>query len=258
MKVLLICESENSLNTYSDFFIKNGFETICYTWLLKALDNVTEINPDIVLIDSIGYPRHWKTFVQYFRSLSNKNSPVILITLNDQSEEEKKKTEALNVICVQEDFTLSAQGIEVLTLVGTTSVIPSKKVKPTEPSTPKNVDDIPFDLDMLNIEYEKPKAKVDTIPVNSNNYNEEKSQLANYLTWLICPLNDENEIVKGEIIAYQYPILHFVPDNKEATSKFSFGKKVTSCILSDEGIESTITIQVQGFEEGYIELCIVK
>ena len=58
MKALLISESDEILNSYAAFFKEAGYDTVCYRWLLKAMDNLEEIEPQLVFIDGFGYPRH--------------------------------------------------------------------------------------------------------------------------------------------------------------------------------------------------------
>ena len=99
MKALLISESDEILNSYAAFFKETGYDTVCYRWLLKAMDNLEEIEPQLVFIDGFGYPRHWKTLAQYIKT-SFKNAPLVLLTA-DLSEEETKKADCLDVHCIR-------------------------------------------------------------------------------------------------------------------------------------------------------------
>ena len=98
MKALLISESDEMLNSYAAFFKETGYDTVCYRWLLKAMDNLEEIEPQLVFIDGFGYPRHWKTLAQYIKT-SFKNAPLVLLAA-DLSEEETKKADCLDVHCI--------------------------------------------------------------------------------------------------------------------------------------------------------------
>lgn len=98
MKALLISESDEILNSYAAFFKEAGYDTVCYRWLLKAMDNLEEIEPQLVFIDGFGYPRHWKTLAQYIKT-SFKNAPLVLLAA-DLSEEETKKADCLDVHCI--------------------------------------------------------------------------------------------------------------------------------------------------------------
>ena len=99
MKALLISGSDEILNSYAAFFKKAGYDTVCYRWLLKAMDNLEEIEPLVVFIDGFGYPRHWKTLAQYIKT-SFKNAPLVLLAA-DLSEEEMKKADCLDVHCIR-------------------------------------------------------------------------------------------------------------------------------------------------------------
>ena len=99
MKALLISESDEILNSYAAFFKEAGYDTVCYRWLLKAMDNLEEIEPRVVFIDGFGYPRHWKTLAQYIKT-SFKNAPLVLLAA-DLSEEETKKADCLDVHCIR-------------------------------------------------------------------------------------------------------------------------------------------------------------
>ena len=99
MKALLISESDEILNSYAAFFKEAGYDTLCYRWLLKAMDNLEEIEPQLVFIDGFGYPRHWKTLAQYIKT-SFKNAPLMLLAA-DLSEEEAKKADCLDVHCIR-------------------------------------------------------------------------------------------------------------------------------------------------------------
>lgn len=99
MKALLISESDEILNSYAAFFKEAGYDTVCYRWLLKAMDNLEEIEPQLVFIDGFGYPRHWKTLVQYIKT-SFKNAPLVLLAA-DLSDEETKKADCLDVHCIR-------------------------------------------------------------------------------------------------------------------------------------------------------------
>ena len=68
MKALIISEEEKVYSTLNDILIKADYDTIIYKWLLKALDNIEEIRPDLIVVSSSEYPRHWKTLVQFVKS----------------------------------------------------------------------------------------------------------------------------------------------------------------------------------------------
>ena len=98
MKALLVADNEMAINNISSVLKSAGYDTIVYKWLLKALDNIEEIAPHLIVVSTGDYPRHWKTLAQYASSgFGDYNPEVILYTDENFSEEEEKKAEALHV-----------------------------------------------------------------------------------------------------------------------------------------------------------------
>src|SRR5574344_1693101 len=97
MKALVICNDDNLIAKLTSILERNGYDCITYHWLLKALDNVEEISPHLVIINAKDYPRHWKTFVQYSSSIEKTAPKVILIIDKDFSLDEKKKAQVLGI-----------------------------------------------------------------------------------------------------------------------------------------------------------------
>lgn len=99
MKTLLISESRDVLTAYADFFKSMGYENLCYRWLLKAMDNLEEIQPDVVFINASDYPRHWKTIVQHIKA-SGFCNPVVLIAAEYLDEDDQAKARFLGIYCI--------------------------------------------------------------------------------------------------------------------------------------------------------------
>ena len=95
MKALIVLDDKEKLASLSSKLTNAGFDTICYQWLMKALDNLEEISPHLVLISAEDYPRHWKVFVQHIK-LHNDETKVFLLT-SSLTEEEQKKVEILGI-----------------------------------------------------------------------------------------------------------------------------------------------------------------
>lgn len=117
MKALLVAESEDTLNLYRSFFESLGYDTVCYRWLLKALDNVDEIMPQVIFMNAVDYPRHWKILVQYIRSGLCKSFPVVLLAAQDISNDDLKKAEYLEVHCIRNSIESSETKNEISTLL---------------------------------------------------------------------------------------------------------------------------------------------
>jgi len=98
MKALLVADDEKAINNISEVLKAAGYDTIVYKWLLKALDNIEEVAPHLIIVSTGDYPRHWKTLAQYATAGFGDYKPqIILYTDENFSEEEHKKAEALHV-----------------------------------------------------------------------------------------------------------------------------------------------------------------
>ncbi|MDR0403880.1 MAG: PilZ domain-containing protein [Treponema sp.] len=98
MKLLLVLASDDTFNNISLFLAPLGFELIRYRQVLKAMDNIGEIDPDGIIISAKDFPRHWKTMLQFVRSERPKTEcPVILLKGGNFPEEEANKAVHLEV-----------------------------------------------------------------------------------------------------------------------------------------------------------------
>lgn len=68
MKILLVAEKETTRDALVGFLQPQGFDFIHYHSPIKAMDNIDEIEPDIVLFSAEDFPRHWKPFVGLLRA----------------------------------------------------------------------------------------------------------------------------------------------------------------------------------------------
>ncbi|GHV96013.1 hypothetical protein AGMMS50293_23330 [Spirochaetia bacterium] len=83
MKLLLILGSDDSYNVISQYIKPLGFELIRYRHVLKAMDNVDEVNPTAIIISARDFPRHWKALIQFVRSERSKEKCPIIILKGD-------------------------------------------------------------------------------------------------------------------------------------------------------------------------------
>ena len=98
MKALLISDNENITSPLDSYLKQNGYDTIIYTWLLKALDNVEEIKPDLIILSAEEYPRHWKTLIQFSKSsIGSQNVKIILIISDKFNKDDEEKAVLLGV-----------------------------------------------------------------------------------------------------------------------------------------------------------------
>lgn len=102
MIALIISDSKHETALLETYIKQIGYDTITYNWFMKALDNLEEISPSLIVLNAVDYPRHWKVLAQYIKdSFSTK----IVLYVQDITEEEQKKAEYLNVLGYIKGFT---------------------------------------------------------------------------------------------------------------------------------------------------------
>lgn len=98
MKALLIADDETAITNISEVLKSAGYDVIVYKWLLKAMDNLEEIKPHLIVVSTKDYPRHWKILAQYSSNIKSDYRPeMILYSPEKLSDEELKKAETLRV-----------------------------------------------------------------------------------------------------------------------------------------------------------------
>lgn len=98
MKAVIVADNESVIANVSEVLKLAGYDVIIYRWLLKALDNIEEIAPHLIVVSSQDYPRHWKTLAQFVETKFGDYTPqVILYTGGELSDEDAKKAEALHI-----------------------------------------------------------------------------------------------------------------------------------------------------------------
>jgi hypothetical protein len=107
MKLLLILGSDETFSLISQNLNPPGFEVIRYRHVLKAMDNIEEIDPGAIIISARDFPRHWKTLVQFVRYNHPKPEyPIIILKGPAFSPEDASKAFYLGVGgIVSEDLT---------------------------------------------------------------------------------------------------------------------------------------------------------
>ena len=98
MKALLISDLPRSTDDLESLFSEYEFALIHYRSPLKALDNIEEISPDIVIINPRDFPRHWKPITQHIRwNTSKEDILVIILTPPDFPADDADKAMFLGV-----------------------------------------------------------------------------------------------------------------------------------------------------------------
>jgi hypothetical protein len=89
MKLLLVFAADDNCNIISRSVSPLGFEMIRYRQVLKAMDNLDEINPSAIVVSARDFPRHWKFLVQFVRTeRANETCPIVILKGGNFSTEE--------------------------------------------------------------------------------------------------------------------------------------------------------------------------
>lgn len=92
MKLLLVLGSDDNYNTIRQNINSLGFEMIRYRHVLKAMDNIDEVDPSAIIISARDFPRHWKILVHFIRNEYSQDAcPIIILKGENFSTEEISK-----------------------------------------------------------------------------------------------------------------------------------------------------------------------
>jgi hypothetical protein len=98
MKLLLILGSDESYDHIAHYIKPLGIELIRYRHVLKAMDNIDEVDPTAIIISARDFPRHWKILVHFVRSQRSKEAcPIVVLKGNNFPLEETSKAFFLGV-----------------------------------------------------------------------------------------------------------------------------------------------------------------
>jgi len=104
MKLLLVFAADDNCNIISRSISPLGFEMIRYRQVLKAMDNIDEINPSAIVVSARDFPRHWKFLVQFVRTeRANEICPIVILKGGNFSTEETTSAYFLGVSGVIDD-----------------------------------------------------------------------------------------------------------------------------------------------------------
>jgi hypothetical protein len=79
MKALLVVETDRIAQIAKFYLRPLGFEVLWYRNPLKAMDNIDEVDPDVVICSAEDFPRHWKPLVQFIRQGRDRESCVVVL-----------------------------------------------------------------------------------------------------------------------------------------------------------------------------------
>ena len=98
MKALIISDKQEIIDFSSKYLKENGYDIIVYRWLLKAIDNIEEIQPDLIILSVAEYPRHWKILASFVKSgIGGDNVQIYLYDPDCLSDDEKREAVELGI-----------------------------------------------------------------------------------------------------------------------------------------------------------------
>lgn len=83
MIMMVVGELQETTKELIRFFRERSFNIINYNSPVKALDNLSEIAPDAVLINAVDFPRHWKIITQYIRWDVGKEDIILILAVGE-------------------------------------------------------------------------------------------------------------------------------------------------------------------------------
>ncbi|MCM1321160.1 MAG: hypothetical protein NC041_04785 [Bacteroides sp.] len=234
MKALLIAETESVLSSFSRFLERRGYDIIRYRWLMKAMDNLEEISPDILVLNCIDYPRHWKIFAQFASSGAFAKKPkIILVVPPDFSAEEQKKAEYLNVSAAVTDAENADSVQKLETICGTpASASPAEKSETAA----------------------SPSSRADN---SGTAFPQEQPENPDAVFSFIIPGSTDS--AAGTVISCRYPMLTFSPQDKTVFSRVRFGQIIPETTFIREGKTTHQRAQIRSIQpEKTLGFCLLK
>ncbi|NLM01217.1 MAG: hypothetical protein GX220_07180 [Treponema sp.] len=252
MKVLIVAETDFIMENFSDFFSKQGYSVIKYRWLMKALDNVEEIEPQIVVLSALDYPRHWKTFVQFVSCNVLKYKPkIILVVPEDFTDEEKEKAQILNI----KKIVRSTEELKIDNEINEKTIEQNQETKEqTDLKIPQIINESKENKP-LNTYEKKIETLVVKVPEKNNIDYLNVPSLDDIKFILTEP--DTNKIVTGKVVKFDYPDLVFVPSDMNVLSKLYIDQIIPNCTLKTGKFVETMRSQVRNTNQ-CLELCLLK
>jgi hypothetical protein len=98
MKILLVSERDELNGYIRRNFMPRGAEIIQYFSPIKAMDNLDEVSPDLILFSAQDFPRHWKPFIAFLRDFRDREQCIFVLLIGSEFDhEEADKAQALQV-----------------------------------------------------------------------------------------------------------------------------------------------------------------
>lgn len=113
MKLMLVAD-EPALKPFLERnFSFQQADVIHYDNPIKAMDNVGEIQPAVVLFSASDFPRHWKPFAIFLRNTFSRHEAIFILLIGENFDpEDANKAEFLEVNAVLDEDLSSGQTLE--------------------------------------------------------------------------------------------------------------------------------------------------
>lgn len=223
MKALIISDANDIINEFTEYYKSQNYDVIVYRWLMKALDNIEEIDPDLIFVNATEYPRHWKILSQYVKGI-DKNPKIVLFSSLPLSNEDKEKAECLQI----DSIVNSTEDLEEVCTITDICQDSEENLPETE-----NI-----------IEQEQTDSKI----------NQEDEQIEKVLEQptlpetKVCKFLFSNPVnlvlITGKVESFNDSKLIFLPDNPEDTANIAIDTIINKCTLKIDNQINTVDVKV--------------
>ena len=217
MIALLISGSQDEYRSIKSALEEKNYGVVQYDNFLKAYDNLEEIHPDVIVVNSQDYPRHWKIIASTANFRLSKNVKTIILV--NQEFSEKKDIESLPACAFAYDTEENFDKSLFFNLLNS----PEK----FESSQSEYFDEEDFSA-----------PTVQEILANSTDDYISTGTKCNFAYMNPSVMS----IITGKVISFVYPEICFLPDRKEGFESLYIGQILDDCSLKTEiGVSSVKT-----------------
>ncbi len=114
MKTILVIENPETQEKIRGHLGPLGFDFIFYQNPVKAMDNLEEINPDLIIFSAEDFPRHWKPFLSYFRMCKSRDEGLFILMIGENFPEDEADKATVLEINGMIETDLDEKNIEIL------------------------------------------------------------------------------------------------------------------------------------------------
>ena len=227
MKALIISEANDITNEFTEYYKTQNYDVIKYRWLMKALDNIEEIDPDLIFINATEYPRHWKTLCQYVKGI-NKNPKIVLFTSLPLSNEDREKAECLQI----DSIVNSSEDLEEVCTLTDICQDSEENLPETENIIEQEQNET---VEILEEEKIEETIEQPTLPETKT-----ETKVCKFLF-----SNPENFVlITGKVESFENSKLIFLPDNPEDTANIAVDTIIKKCTLKVDNQINTVDVKV--------------